>query len=59
MKLAYNHVSETDQLLKIFDEQHPAPSRSQQREIAKHAQIAKLRDHEVANITTNKLWQEF
>ena len=38
------HVSEIDDCLMQFDQSNPEKSVSQQKEIAKHARIAQLRD---------------
>lgn len=40
-----NYVSEIDRFLAEFDAAEPVKSASQQEEIAKHALIARLRDH--------------
>lgn len=61
--LKRDYVSELDQFLQDFDQNHPQKSASQQREIAKHKNIADLRDDviEKASKTSQEknLWKKF
>ena len=59
LKRAY--VSEIDDFLTQFDQSHPEKSQSQQKEIAKHARIAQLRDNalSVNPLETKEIWQDF
>ncbi len=43
-RIITNFVSEIDELLMTFDQQHPEKSDSQLREIKKHERVARLRD---------------
>lgn len=54
-------VSEIDDFLTQFDLSHPEKSLSQQKEIAKHARIAQLRDGVLpVNPAENKeIWENF
>ena len=57
-----NYISEIDQFLKEFDQQHPEKSASQQKEIAKHQRISALRDQApITKISTTdkKIWDDF
>lgn len=56
------YVSEIDQFLKTYDQQHPEKSASQQKEIAKHQRIAQMRDcikpkEETAPV--DDIWKDF
>lgn len=60
MKKAY--ISEIDQFLKTYDQEHPEKSLSQQREISKHQRIAEMRDHAKRKQETtpvDDLWKDF
>ncbi len=48
LKRAY--ISELDQFLQDFDQSHPNKSPAQQREIEKHARLARLRDTSTSQI---------
>lgn len=54
-------VSEIDDFLTEFDQSHPEKSLSQQKEIAKHARIAQLRDgtSPVNPVETKEIWKDF
>lgn len=54
-----NYVSEIDQFLQAFDQNHPEKSLSQEKEIAKYARIYRLRDNPEPEKTSAKLWDEF
>ncbi|HEX2548953.1 MAG TPA: CBU_0585 family protein [Gammaproteobacteria bacterium] len=54
-----NFVSETDQLLQKFDEDHPELSLSQQKEIAKYQRIYRLRDEPTPSSESKTLWEKF
>lgn len=59
--LKNSYVSEIDQCLRQFDQTHCEKSISQQKEIAKYAHIAQLRD-EIATLEPfeeKKLWKGF
>ncbi len=57
--LLTNYVSEIDQLLIKFDQEHPKLSASQQKERQKSLRVAKLRDNPQAPETTTNLWEGF
>lgn len=60
MRKAY--ISEIDQFLKAYDQEHPEKSVSQQMEIAQYARIADLRDHVKPNPKTTHVddrWKDF
>jgi hypothetical protein len=61
--LKRDYVSELDQFLQDFDQQHPVKSASQQREIAKHKNIAEQRDHAIEKTSKNSeeknVWEKF
>ena len=59
LKKAY--VSEIDNFLTQFDQSHPEKSPSQQKEIAKHARIAQLRDQTSAikSVENKEIWENF
>ncbi len=59
--LKRNYVSEIDDLLTQFDQSHSEKSISQQKEIAKHARIAQLRDGvpSVNPVETKEIWKDF
>ncbi len=57
-KLA-NYVSEIDQFLLAFDQQHPEASFSQRKEIDKYRRIYHLRDTVSGKDEVNKLWEDF
>ncbi len=54
-------VSEIDDFLTQFDQSHPEKSQSQQKEIAKHARIAQLRDSvsPVKPAEDKEIWEKF
>ena len=54
-------VSEIDDFLIQFDQSHPEKSQSQQKEIAKHARIAQLRDgvSPVKSAENKEIWKGF
>lgn len=52
------YVSPIDQFLRDFDAQHEK-SQSQQKEIDKHAQIARLRDDPEAKEPNAEIWEDF
>jgi hypothetical protein len=54
-----NYVSELDQLLTEFDQQHPELSESQQKEVRKHQRIQRLRDQAEAGKETTPIWERF
>jgi hypothetical protein len=58
-KIKTNFVSELDQFLKKFDEEHPELSKSQQAEIKKHQRVAKLRDDENREEDDKAIWSGF
>jgi hypothetical protein len=43
-KILRNFVSDIDQLIQHFDKEHPAQSKSQQKEIQKYERVYQLRD---------------
>ena len=54
-------VSEIDEFLTQFDQSHPEKSQSQQKEMAKHARIAQLRDSaaSVKPAENKEIWKGF
>ncbi len=54
-----HYVSGIDLFLEDYDKKHPELSKSQQKEIAKHQRIYRLRDDATQSEPTNKLWDEF
>ncbi len=60
MKKAY--ISEIDQFLKTYDQEHPERSASQQKEIQKDQRIAMMRDHiqpKQEKKRVDDLWKDF
>lgn len=60
--LKRQYVSDIDQLLNEFDHSNPSKSRAQQKEIAKHARIAQLRDHALPSEISSEdetIWEKF
>lgn len=61
LKRAY--VSELDQFLQRFDQEHPEKSTAQQQEIKKHQRLAQHRDALCSPAVTTppekKLWENF
>lgn len=59
--LKRQHVSEIDDFLIQFDQSNPEKSLSQQKEIAKHARIAQLRDHVLPTEPSKEepIWEGF
>ena len=54
------YVSEIDQFLQAFDQNHPELSKSQQYEQAKYRRIYSLRDNPAAtNHSSQQLWEDF
>ncbi len=58
-KKQMSYVSEIDKFLAEFDRSHPELSKSQQKEIAKHERIYRLRDDPTYTEPTTTLWEEF
>lgn len=54
-----NYVSDEDQFIHQFDHQHRQRSPSQQKEVAKHARIFRLRDRIVKANNDKKIWDDF
>lgn len=55
-------VSEIDNFLTQFDQSHPEKSQSQEKEIAKHARIAQLRDNAAGSVQLSEneeIWKGF
>jgi hypothetical protein len=53
-------VSELDQFIQQFDQQHPEKSKSQIADIKKAARVAQLRDHAISTTAAEqKIWEEF
>lgn len=60
--LKRNYVSELDQFLQSFDQDHSKKSASQQREIEKHQRIAQCRDNPTqknSTSSTKEIWEKF
>lgn len=57
-KIQRNYVSEIDQYLQLVTKQQ-IPSKSQQKEIAKHQRIAQLRDDANSLDAAQNVWDEF
>ncbi len=58
-KIEKNYVSPMDRFLNHFDQEHPALSVSQQKEIAKYRRISRLRDTQTASGSTHSLPEDF
>lgn len=60
-KIDKAYVSEIDQFLQEFDQSHPDKSASQQKEIAKHQRVYRLRDEAKSPEENNRkeLWDKF
>lgn len=60
-KIMTSYVSEIDQFLQDFDKSHPEKSLSQQKEIAKHQRVYRLRDNAAESevSTREELWDKF
>jgi hypothetical protein len=54
-----HYVSEIDQFLQAFDHNHPALSKSQQKEQAKYRRIYLLRDHPNSDGSNKTIWENF
>lgn len=54
-----SYVSEIDQFLQAFDNEHPEQSLSQLKEIEKYRRIYFLRDISDRPTQTKKLWENF
>lgn len=58
-KILRDYVSEVDQFLEKFDQEHPKPSPSQKKEIDKYRRIYQLRDEEDKSVESKELWERF
>jgi hypothetical protein len=56
-----NYVSDLDQFLQEFNQQHPQLSQTQQQEVTKYRRIYRLRDEHDNKpvVAVNKLWEGF
>ncbi len=54
-----NYVSEIDQLLQLFDQEHPELSNSQRKEHHKALRVSFLRDKKENAEPTSRLWEGF
>ena len=58
-KIEKNYVSPLDRFLYHFDQEHPALSASQQKEIAKYSRISRLRDLPSTKDSASSLPEDF
>jgi hypothetical protein len=56
--LEKNYVSKIDRFIQELEQNNP-PSSSQQREMAKHERLARLRDEKAPVEDESTLWKEF